>query len=214
MLIGGYFHANQAARLGVYICPCFLIWGLDRALRLFRIVWFNNHFYAGSKANDGLSASAELLSPQFVRLRVRRPPHLKWTPGQAAFLIAPGVSRIPLEAHPFTIASVDSRYGLAGAGKSGRMAMYLSDDASDSRSVLALGEETAGVLPCWEELEFFINVRDGFTKRLAEVARRGEDVRVWVDGPYGFSPNLKADDTVVLVAGVFYPPVLAAAVGC
>ena len=39
------------------------------------------------------------------------------------------------------------------------------------------------------------------TKRLAETAKKSKKVKVWIDGPYGFSPNLKTDDTVVFVAG-------------
>lgn len=206
MLIGGYFHANQAAKLGPYIWPCFLIWGFDRFLRLFRVVYFNNNLYAGGR---GLDATLELLSPQFVKLSLTRPPQFKWTPGQAAFLIAPGVSRIPVEAHPFTIASVDSRYRLAGSlpQKSPRMDLMESEASSMSDDTVTMPEkdamDTSDVLPYWEEVEFFINVRDGFTKRLAAAARKGEKVRVFVDGPYGFSPNVKSDDTVVLVAGAF-----------
>ena len=57
------------------------------------------------------------------------------------------------------------------------------------------------VAPYWKELTFLINVREGFTRRLAARARVGDKVKVLVDGPYGFSPNLDNDDTVVLVAG-------------
>ena len=60
------------------------------------------------------------------------------------------------------------------------------------------------VLPYWEELEFLINVHDGVTKRLVDRAKKSKKVKVWIDGPYGFSPNLKNDDTVVVVAGA--PP--------
>ncbi|RPD78372.1 hypothetical protein L226DRAFT_481122 [Lentinus tigrinus ALCF2SS1-7] len=202
MLVGGYFHANQAAKLGPYIWPCFLIWGFDRALRLFRVVYFNNNLYAGGK---GLDATLELLSPQFVKLSLTRPAQFKWTPGQAAFLIAPGVSRIPIEAHPFTIASVDSRYRLRGSAKKGaRMDLMESEASSLVEPHATMNEKDGmdeGVLPYWEEVDFFINVREGFTKRLAAAARKGEKVDVFVDGPYGFSPNLKNDDIVVLVAG-------------
>ncbi|EJF65061.1 hypothetical protein DICSQDRAFT_177735 [Dichomitus squalens LYAD-421 SS1] len=208
MLIGAYYHANQAARLGVYIYPCFLIWGLDRFLRVLRLVYFNNHLFSMTRGtgpsgmDDGLSATAVLLSPQFVRLRVTRPSHLKWTPGQAAYLIMPGVSTIPIEAHPFTIASVDTRYRLLKSKSKARKMERM--DLSEDDSTLNSGEEkeyNEDVLPYWEELDFLINVRDGVTKRLAERARKGGKVKVWVDGPYGFSPNLRNDDVVVLVAG-------------
>ncbi|KAH9895032.1 ferric reductase NAD binding domain-containing protein [Cubamyces lactineus] len=195
MLLGAYFHAKQVTPLTYYIWPSLLVWAVDRFLRLLRVVYYNNFFLSGRTPPQGTKATLELLSPSFVRLRVARPPQLKWTPGQAAFLIVPSVSRIPIEAHPFTIAGVDSRYRVG----MGRKAM---PSAGDSRVTLCDSQGFAmGGDPDWEELEFMINVRDGFTKRLARAAEDGEKVKVLVDGPYGFSPNLREDDTVVLVAG-------------
>ncbi|KAG1724741.1 ferric reductase NAD binding domain-containing protein, partial [Suillus lakei] len=51
------------------------------------------------------------------------------------------------------------------------------------------------------ELVFFINVRQGFTARLKDAASTGDKVKIFVDGPYGSSPNLGSYDTSVLVAG-------------
>ncbi|KAH9896466.1 iron reductase [Cubamyces lactineus] len=189
LLLGAYFHTNDK-HVGSYIWPCFLIWGLDRALRLTRLVYYNHLYFGFSSTAHRLDASVELLSPHFVRLHIQRPPHFTWTPGQTAFLTMPGVSGIPFEAHPFTIASVDARYQLNGV-KTPRTA-----DMEKPAS-----EAGADATPFWKELVFLINVREGFTKRLAQIARRGEKVKVLVDGPYGFSPNLDNDDTVVLVAG-------------
>ncbi|KAI0644002.1 iron reductase [Trametes meyenii] len=189
MLLGGYFHANEV-RVGSYVWPCFLVWGLDRALRLGRLVYFNHLYFGFSSNASRLDASVELLSPHFVRLHLKRPPHFKWTPGQTAFLTMPGVSGFPLEAHPFTIASVDARYQLDGVKTPRPPAMEkLQEDP---------GSDPA---PYWKELTFLINVREGFTRKLAAVAERGEKVKVLVDGPYGFSPNLDNDDAVVLIAG-------------
>ncbi|KAI0329233.1 iron reductase [Cubamyces sp. BRFM 1775] len=194
MLLGGYFHAKQVTPLTYYIWPSLLVWAVDRFLRLLRVVYYNSFFLSGRTPPLGTEAALELLSPSFVRLRVARPPQLKWTPGQAAFLIVPSVSRLPIEAHPFIIAGVDSRYTVK------RKSMQAADSHvtlcdSDSRGYM-LGDN-----PNWEELEFMINVRDGFTKRLAKAAEKGEKVKVLIDGPYGFSPDLRGDDTVVLVAG-------------
>ncbi|KAI0633270.1 ferric reductase NAD binding domain-containing protein [Trametes polyzona] len=183
LLLGAYFHAKKLSMFYTYIWPSFLIWALDRFLRLFRIVFYNNYFSASAQCPpSGMDATIELLSPQFVRLRFSRPPQLKWTPGQAAFLSIPSISTLPFEAHPFTIASVDSRYRLRS-----------KSSAKNGANPNAMAD--------WEELEFLINVRDGFTKRLAKAAEKGEKVKAFMDGPYGFSPNLENDDTVVLVAG-------------
>ncbi|KAI0746278.1 iron reductase [Daedaleopsis nitida] len=188
LLIGGYFHANTFL-YGTYMWPSLLIWGLDRFIRVVRLVCYNHLYFAFSAKADRLDASVELLSPHFVRLHIHRPPHFNWTPGQTAFLTMPTVSGFPLEAHPFTIASVDSHYQLTGM------------KTPATADVEKRFEREADVAPYWKELVFLINVREGFTKRLAAIARKGEKVKVLVDGPYGFAPNLDGDDTVVLVAG-------------
>jgi ferric-chelate reductase len=132
-----------------------------------------------------MDATVELLSPQFVRLRLRRPPHFHWSPGQVAYLIMPGVSTIPFEAHPFTIASVDtSRHDTPG-------------EVTTTTEKETLGETE----PYWKELVFFINVHSGFTKRLCNLAENGGKAKVFLDGPYGKSPHLTDYDTSVLIAG-------------
>ena len=92
----------------------------------------------------------------------------------------PGVSTIPFEAHPFTIASIDT--------------MHDGTPIADEESFIKIE-------PYWKELVFFINIRDGFTKKLGDAAQRGENVKVFVDGPYGKSPDLTDYDTSVLIAG-------------
>lgn len=126
-----------------------------------------------------MDATAELLSDHFIRLRMRRPSHFHWSPGQTAYLILPSVSTLPFEAHPFTIGSIDSS--------------LLSDDTSEKN----LGESA----PYWKELVFLIQAREGFTKRLRESALTGKKIKVFVDGPYGLSPDLGKYDTSVLIAG-------------
>ncbi|KAI9057704.1 iron reductase [Trametes sanguinea] len=192
ILLGAYFHANNQ-RVGFYVWPSFLIWGLDRAIRFARLVYYNHLYFGFSSASHRLDATVELLSPHFVRLHMQRPPHFRWTPGQTAFLTMPTVSGFPLEAHPFTIASVDERYQLEGSESKVSKSLGVDKSPGDSPA--------ADVAPFWNELTFLINVREGFTKRLAAIAHEGMKVKVLVDGPYGFSPDLTNDDTVVLVAG-------------
>ena len=163
----------------------FIIWGLDRFIRLLRLVVFNHSYFGFKKGTGKMDANIELLSPGFVRLRVLRPPHFHWSPGQAAYLIMPGVSTVPFEAHPFTIASVDT----ADEKPQG-------DDAPTMEK-----EALAGAGPYWKELVFIINVRSGFTKKLREVAEKSGKTKVFVDGPYGSPPDLKEYDTSVLIAG-------------
>ena len=160
--------------MGSYIWPSFIVWGLDRLIRGVRIIFANHLYFSWSGKRAHLDASVELLSPHFMRVRIARPPHFHWKPAQAAFLMMPTVSLLPTESHPFTISSIEGQ----NAGK------QLDGDTS-----------------YWNELVFLINVRDGFTKRLAKVAEKGDKVKVLIEGPYGYTPDLTNDDTVVLVSG-------------
>ncbi|CDO76209.1 hypothetical protein BN946_scf184819.g9 [Trametes cinnabarina] len=189
ILFAAYFHTDNQG-FGFYVWPCFIIWGLDRAIRLGRLIYYNHLYFGFASAARRMDASVELLSPHMVRLRLKRPPHFRWTPGQTAFLAMPTVSRLIVESHPFTIASVDSRYSL-GDGPGAH------DEERDALDKDVENEATS----FWNELVFLIHVREGYTRRLAKAATKGEPVKVLVDGPYGFSPNLDCDDTVVLVAG-------------
>jgi ferric-chelate reductase len=175
---------------GVYwIWPSFIFWALDRFIRIVRLVVFN-HSYFGFKSGSGtMDATTELLSDNIVRLRLCRPPHFHWSPGQTAYLIMPSVSTLPFEAHPFTIASFDSSL----------LSTAVPEDQSRSENneVQVLGSDA----PFWKELVFLVNVHEGFTKKLKEVAARKGQVKVFVDGPYGPSPHLGCYDTSVLVAG-------------
>lgn len=96
----------------------------------------------------------------------------------------PGVSTIPFEAHPFTIASIDS----VGGETQGEVAPKSDKDS--------LAETKSH----WKELVFYINAHGGFTKKLSEAAQKCEKVKVFVDGPYGKSPDLTEYDTSVLIA--------------
>ncbi|KZT71188.1 iron reductase [Daedalea quercina L-15889] len=172
-LIGGYYHAN-AVRTGSYIWPSFLVWALDRFIRAVRIIFANHLYLSWSGKRAHLDASVELLSPHFMRVRIARPPHFRWKPAQTAFLMMPTVSTLPSESHPFTISSI------------------VGQDTEK-----ALGKDA----PYWNELVFLINVRNGFTKRLAKVAEKGKPIKVLIEGPYGHTPDLTNDDTAVLVSG-------------
>ncbi|KAH7905704.1 hypothetical protein BJ138DRAFT_1105768 [Hygrophoropsis aurantiaca] len=52
-----------------------------------------------------------------------------------------------------------------------------------------------------KELVFIINVHKGFMKRLGGIVASNGETKVFVDGPYGFPPNLSSYDTSVLVVG-------------
>ncbi|EIW75440.1 hypothetical protein CONPUDRAFT_112007 [Coniophora puteana RWD-64-598 SS2] len=192
-LVCAYFHTSYDS-ITYWIYPCFAIWGLDRLIRVVRLVVFN-HSYFGFRSGSNMDATIELLSQEFVRLRFHRPSHFHWKPGQTAYLIMPSVSRLPFESHPFTIASFDSNLFDSIEDKD-------SARSSEKSNRMSLAEHALGSsMPFWKEVVFFINVREGFTGRLREAALKGEKVKVFIDGPYGPSPDLGSYDTCVLIAG-------------
>ncbi|KAH7925260.1 hypothetical protein BV22DRAFT_1011594 [Leucogyrophana mollusca] len=193
ILIGAYYHTGRD-EVSYWIWPSFVFWALDRFIRVCRLVVFNYSYFGWKSGSGTMDATTELLSEHVVRLRLRRPPHFHWAPGQTAYLIMPSVSRLPFEAHPFTIASLDS--SLFASVPTGAKAES-NEQLSDKHHPEDLGPSS----PFWKELVFLINVREGFTKRLQEVAATNGKVKVFVDGPYGPSPNLGSYDTSVLIAG-------------
>ena len=176
---------QSTPRVTYWFWVSFIIWGLDRLLRLVRLVTFNHSYFGLKKGPGTLDACVELLSPHIVRLRLRRPPHFRWSPGQIVYLTMPGVSTIPFEAHPFTIASVDTA----------------DWETRPDTTPKAEEEAPAGTGPHWKELVFFINVHRGFTKRLRDIAEKGGKAKVFIDGPYGNPPPLMEYDTLVFIAG-------------
>ncbi|EPQ59825.1 hypothetical protein GLOTRDRAFT_71520 [Gloeophyllum trabeum ATCC 11539] len=177
ILLGAYFHARNFD-FHQYVWPSFLIWALDRFIRVARVVYFKVVSYIGARKNPGgMDAKLDLLSPHMVRIRIPRPPAFHWSPGQLAYLIMPGISLFPIEAHPFSIASID-------------------DPAAAEGNAKEKGESY------FKELVFMVNAREGFTRRLADAAAKDDaKATVLLDGPYGVSPDLSCSDTIVLIAG-------------
>ncbi len=94
--------------------PAILLWGLDRTLRILRVA-VNTY---GRKKTESTTAAGseavvtkaqlELLSHSFLRLTIPAPRFFYWSPGQVVYLTFPNISANPLEAHPFTIATINS----------------------------------------------------------------------------------------------------------
>ncbi|KAJ8581580.1 hypothetical protein M405DRAFT_885664 [Rhizopogon salebrosus TDB-379] len=103
LLVCAYFHTRHDA-LTHWIYPCFIIWGLDHLICVPQLLVFN----FGFTSKYTMNATDELLSDDFARLRLLSPSYFHWAPGQTAYLTIPSISRLPFEAHPFTIASIDS----------------------------------------------------------------------------------------------------------
>ncbi|KAG6907768.1 hypothetical protein DXG01_007481 [Tephrocybe rancida] len=175
ILLAAYFHARGVGE-GNHIWPAFVIWGLDRAIRVIRIVASNTgYFQKGSPEQFG---RIEVLSPTFVRVTLQRPTYLRWRPGQNAYLTIPNASSWLFESHPFTIAAIDApreAYVVKGNEKD-----------SDSKEYSSSEQEYEGKI-----LTFLIGVRSGFTKRLLDAVDKTQEMKVIIDGPYGSPPRLR-----------------------
>ncbi|KLO10739.1 hypothetical protein SCHPADRAFT_942602 [Schizopora paradoxa] len=172
-----------------FVWPALLLWGLDRLLRLSRIIYST---YLQHRTSIPTKASIEVLSSDALRVTVtlRRSKLLHWRPGQSVHLCVPVASPFwhPFEFHPFTIATIPTDVSIA----------------SKSDVEKAMHDDNM-------QMKFIIRARDGFTARLhhyawdsAVNAGRGRDprfVKAYLDGPYGAPPSVDAFQNLVCIAG-------------
>lgn len=84
-----------------YFWPSFLVWGIDRGIRLLRVLLLNSIF---KPQKD--SGHVELITPDTLLFTTKRhvPAGLRWLPGQHMFVSFPTLG--PGQSHPFTICSI------------------------------------------------------------------------------------------------------------
>jgi predicted ferric reductase len=91
--------------------PMMVIWGLERFLRLVRIIAYNFAYFNPFASKPTLDATVDLFSEQVLRVTTHRPSYFHWRPGQSAFLSFPSITSFPFQSHPFTIATIDEADG-------------------------------------------------------------------------------------------------------
>ncbi|KAF8575567.1 hypothetical protein K439DRAFT_1398065 [Ramaria rubella] len=199
IVIGSFFHIRGARGFTPYLTPTLILWILDRALRLFRVLWYNRS--RSTSASLDATSSVELLSPTMVRLTLKR--HMTWRAGQNVFITMPAVSSLPFEAHPFTIATIPRHPSVSDTPNAQGFRSH--SDQDDSCDLSSYNEPPPSQRV--NELVFYVRMREGFTKRLRDIVERestdGGRVRLstYIDGPYGSPPDLNAYDSVILIAG-------------
>lgn len=145
-------------------------------------------------------AKLQVLSPNTLSVSMRvatststySPLGLSWRAGQSAYLSIPVVARwglgLSVEAHPFTIASIDTPIPTSD--------VPVSDEKNGAtRSSNAKPEV---------EIKFIVRARHGFTRMLhAYASRNGGScmVSAFVDGPYGEPPVIHTHPNAIFVAG-------------
>ncbi|GMK58647.1 hypothetical protein CspeluHIS016_0600890 [Cutaneotrichosporon spelunceum] len=112
-LVAVYFH-SPARWFQYWVWPSLFLWGLDRFVSFGRMVVVNKVWLLPfrSRREEHSACTVELVSPEVMRLRVRRP-LFRWRAGQHAFITMPGVARLRYEQHPFTMANVPDDSGEA-----------------------------------------------------------------------------------------------------
>jgi ferric-chelate reductase len=114
--------------------------------------------------------TVERISADTIRLKLRR--HMSWKAGQHVYLVLPTISRFPLEAHPFTPASIShSLDGTDGPAEKELTFIIRARDGLTGRLLRHVIEFGSKPVPSF------------------------------IDGPYGCAPNLVLNDTCVLIAG-------------
>ncbi|CAK5266548.1 unnamed protein product [Mycena citricolor] len=201
LLVGAYYHA-KAKNKAVEIWPSFVIWGFDRTLRFIRTFVANSgyiHFLGKSDARaNALEADVHVVSPKLLRVSVLLPNRVHWSPGQIAYLSVPSVSRTPWEAHPFSIASLDTS---ASASSTNSSRDEKQGELSASSSSSSIVVPSPGYT---KEAVFFIRVHRGFTNRLLDAAAAAKGparFNAFVDGPYCTPPTALGYSSVLLIAG-------------
>lgn len=167
-----WLHAPDEVKVWVWL-PIG-IFALDRLLRTTRVLYLNlTPFYFWKSGSNGLwanTASFTALPGGVTKISIDKPA-FRWGPGQHVFLSCQSV--IPLQSHPFTIASLPSDNKLEFLVKAHRGGTRrLHNHAVKS-----------GILP--------------LTNRESHLSTRN----VGVEGPYGRIRNLGQFDSVVFFAG-------------
>ena len=170
-----YIHTPKEAHVWIWI-PVGLFF-LDRLVRWMYMIFTNLAvFHPRTKSEALWACRAELtpLSHQTTRITIHNPP-IGWTAGQHVFLSCHSI--VPLQSHPFTIASIPSDKKMeflvrAARGGTKRLFHYAEKNQGGLPT-----HETEGQMP---------------TSRARVVA---------IEGPYGRMRPLPQFDSVVFLAG-------------
>ncbi|KAH8116762.1 ferric reductase NAD binding domain-containing protein [Phellopilus nigrolimitatus] len=186
-LLFTYFHIGyEVFDMGFAVWPAAILWVLDRLFRIFRIATIS--FARRLGGHRTLNATVEPLPGDTLLLTLTVPNDfwLGWEAGQSAYVTVPSVSLLVLEAHPFTIASIDAPELVRDDPRAGG----ISDERQEVKT-----------------MKFIIRACEGFTRRLHDYAviscaKEGTcKLPVFVDGPYSHPPILEEYESIVLVSG-------------
>ena len=173
-----------------------LLWASDHIIRSIRIIALV--MIRSAESYPDLDATIKVLPGETLLVQATIPPsrHLSWIAGQSAYITAPCVSKIP-EAHPFTIASIDS------------VIKKTLDRTEDDGVHEEEDNENQAMLRGSKSIKFIIRACGGFTRRLYDFAVRKTleggscTVPMYIDSPYSHPPHVEEYDSVILISGWF-----------
>ena len=160
-----------------WIVAIFVIWMLERAARMLRLI------YCNWSSRGYAEAIVEPMPCEATRVTIHLPRFVDVQPGQHAYLRFAGVS--PWESHPFSIAWFEHHYE-----------EILPTDEKDKRKLQK---------PTGTTVSFVIGAQTGFTRQLYDKAcktqARAVTMRAAVEGPYAGHHSLDSYGHCVLFAG-------------
>ena len=167
-----YLHLPSEVKVWVWLPIGFFIF--DRALRAFTTVFINISIFNRSTRRAGtlvLKATFEPLAAGTTRITIKNPP-IRWKAGQHVFLTCHKLA--PLQAHPFTIASIPA---------DGKLDFLVKSKSGGTKRFFRHAEKSQS-LPLAS----------------SDLGRRHEQ-SVILEGPYGRIRPIRQFDSVFLIAG-------------
>lgn len=175
----GFVYLHIPAEVKHWVWICVGLFFFDRVVRGFFYLYNNLSLLHPAQRKDGtmgklwaLNAELTALPNNTTRVTINNPP-ISWRPGQHVFLSCHALA--PMQAHPFTIASLPS---------DGKMEFLIQSQKGGTRKFYRHAESIGMSLP----------------QTNADLTR-GSMTSVAIEGPYGRIRPLQQFDSVVLLAG-------------
>lgn len=171
----GFIYIHTPEEVHVYIWIPVGLFFLDRSIRALRVVYANVSYFHPKQRKEGHMLGVWACKAEFTplphnttRVVIQNPP-ISWTPGQHVFLSCHSI--VPLQSHPFTVASIP---------EDGKMEFIIKAERGGTKRFFSYATKLQG-LPSTSD-----------RKRTRTVA---------IEGPYGCIRPLRQFDSVVLLTG-------------
>lgn len=135
-----FVYIHTPVEMNGYVWAPVAIFLFDRVFRALRLLYINLSIFHPSQRKQGqmkgfLACKAEFtpLPHNTTRIVVRNPP-ISWTPGQHVYLSCQSV--VPLQSHPFTIASIP---------QDGKMEFYIKAEKGGTKRFYRYAEKSGGL---------------------------------------------------------------------